>query len=1182
MPRLADDPRAAYLDAGLRGELLDAVLDEFAHTLAGTAPDDGPPSVYGGAEIQAAADALAETLAALGVYDNEVDAAFHALRNRPRSPPQVADDPTVTAVQSMSGVFHALPTLPDEDAALLGERSALLRVRATSVAAAQALLPWRDALPPDGITLSRSAPDELLASAGGPLDEAARRLVELLGGIVRSTDAPARPGLQSALVAFDADVDDPELSATLAANRALPDGGLLAVDDHIRAALPGLHLHPRQKSAVDPLAPFAADRWKLAAQLPPPPFVGRDKDIAWLADRLAAGDDDRPGLIVLHGPSGVGKTSCLRQALAAAGYDDERAPVLWGAVAHEDPEPLRPVVAMVRALADAAPGNRRAAARLARLLDGLGEYLSADDAAELLRYHAVLGSLVGALTEVGDQDEAESLGPRARIAAVRRALVLICTALSHRADGRPVVVVVPGADDWLPLDAAFFTFLAEQLGPRLRLVLVCPRAPRLRKAFTDKFVDARRGLKPLPAGASKSLCASWLGEHVDASAFIEKSKGSPFVLTQAIRLALEQGTIVRTPEGFDTGQVRRKDVWASGERIVRERFAHIPDHVRRVLGFCALFGEVFMPAAAEFVAVRLGVERDALRIALKTLLHTGLLRTQRPRPAAPVFADTVPGQDNPSLAFAHPLVRAVALELLTKDERQTAHELVAEAYDILLPDAEHALPGPLARHLAAAGARRRAAEMCRLAARRAHRWGDAAGAQRYVARGLEQKVPDEVFGLLLEGERNAEGSRQVRVAALKKLLKAAEQSGQPRDRMRGLLCVARFNVLVQDPDKAVPAAHEAVRLAAGLDDERASLQGLRLLALAEFARGRLDDASRALNEAEAAGPGDAQARAALRFQRGVLERARRRPLFALDHFLWARVYRRQAADPSGEAACLDMLAEVLTSLMRYHTAETVLDQALELRRRIGDDSGRAETLAVGAELSLMLADLDTAQARAEKAQALAMDAGLSHLEQRASVLLARIFVAGGDIDEAERILSNLKRRKRDRPVPRIACEIASYTALCKWRKAREAKTAAAKEQMLRAAKSHARTAADLGEAHGVAAGQTLGPALLGATLHALDETADAMLYTQRAFEVASELGPTAPGFEVVALEHAALAVEQDDEDEAQSVYRDAVEALEQSAASLSDDARARFWSLPSRVRLREALTALPAGKREAG
>ena len=1110
---------------------------------------------------------------------------------------------------------------------------ALLRFRVPTGDAARALAGVADVATMGGLVQRvSSSPDELIVTAHGA--DAVGTLVRAAAAV--ATALPEGAPLRCALVVTTGDL----VNDVVAAADLMPPldgtGGRLALDDkalalaHELAELPGL------PGVVDPRAPHGQERWEQSALLARPSFCGRDDDVMACADVLRRGGD-APVALVLGGPPGIGKSSLLRAALREAGVLDEHAALAWGASDALQPTPYAAIVGMVRALARAPAGHPRAPARITQLVHGLAAVLKdAQEQQELLALTDVIRDLLGAGDDL-DDDVAERRSPRTLRTSIRRAVLLIGKALLARAgDDRPLVFVVSAAEAMDAPTRDCLTFVAQRLGPRVRVALLSSSSKlKLPAAFEEIFAVTRRDVRPLKEPDTLAVARDLLDVTDDdldddvrrcLTTLAERAKGSPLFAAHAVRWAVEGGYISR--HGFMAGgwSSTRIDVIGSRlpnriDRLLSARVQRLPTAARQVLGHCAALGSTFLPAAVEFVGLRLGLSRDEVQQAVRLLTETGFLARSQRRAGAPVFIDD--DNNDALLVFEHPLLRAAAEQALSDDEAKAVHGVVADALEALMDT--RAVAPQLARHHKLAERRRRAVEHLVVAVRRARRLDDRQGAITMANEALELVSTDErdvVFTLQLElsavlesSASQGEKAQRTLKDTLKQLVRAADKTGDPHRQALALSRVARFNLFLGDVTKAEEAALRALarareitppsdiaatdgsvdvdtaprgqQLQPALARQQAGRRGssdttrvrdvLRLLALIRFAARDVDGARRALDEARRLTPTtERRVLGGIEHQTGLFLLERNDPLGALEHLLVAFAHKRATADLAGEAACLDAIADVYVRSGHLWTALSLLVRALAIREAIGDDGGFAQSLKNRADVLLMTGDVEAACHEAQRARVLSKSLGLDRLEHQSAVVLARAELTRKDATAAEAILDAVRRRVDDQRDPFSAMECELLSARAKWLRAQGA-VGSARDRLLKSALSRARAAVDLGEKRGYLSGQVLGNALLGEVLLSSGDVSAALPHAQRAAELLDDRTATGLPVEEALSPYIQALRAMGDDDEASAVAGLALSLLTERASRLPEAVRARFWAVPTRqAMLHDATTAAAA------
>ena len=281
-------------------------------------------------------------------------------------------------------------------------------------------------------------------------------------------------------------------------------------------------------------------------------LIGRDRELARLAEQLDRAVAGEGGIVLLAGEAGVGKTRLSEELAEAAAM-----PVLRGAASHDSTPAYGPVVAALRSLLRAAPGA----------LDDcgpLGEHL-----------RLLLPELGPAPAEVDTRTVRE---------AVRCALVTV-------AGERGALVLL---DDLQWSDAATLELLAEMAPTHAETQLLVVVAYRSDEVSRDHPLRRMRGelrrrldlveiaLEPLEEAGTAALLERALGEAPSpplVRAVHDRSQGLPFFVEElasalsseaqlhsgAAGLELAEGSDVAVPETVrDAVLLRCGDLGADG------------------------------------------------------------------------------------------------------------------------------------------------------------------------------------------------------------------------------------------------------------------------------------------------------------------------------------------------------------------------------------------------------------------------------------------------------------------------------------------------------------------------------------------------------------------------------------------------------------------------------------------
>ncbi|HET9739330.1 MAG TPA: BTAD domain-containing putative transcriptional regulator, partial [Solirubrobacteraceae bacterium] len=642
-------------------------------------------------------------------------------------------------------------------------------------------------------------------------------------------------------------------------------------------------------------------------------FVGRDVEMNALADAWADVKVEGPGLVLVEGTAGIGKTRLAAQFADRASR--EGAAVLYGRCDEDLGAPYQPWIDILDQYREVAPPalierhNEAFGPVLARLVPELGRGGAAEaprtNDPEAERY-LLFGAVAHLLAE----------------ASADRPLVVVVDDL-HWADkpsllllrhlfrsGKPMRILVVGvgwggSDD--PSDA-LRDLMRESEATRLEL----------QGLTVDDVLELFEAATQRPPSAS---------ERSFADDLTVETNGNPFFLVQILRHLMESGVIATGPDGWRlTGPVSSIELPEMVQHVIARRTRRLGVPAAELLQVAAVIGREF---DADVLAKVAGQEEPSVLDAL----------------ADAVAARLVVEQGGLRFTFSHALLnRALAAELLAA-RRARLHLAIADAVEALRGDAN---AGEIAHHRLAAGmepdraieaaVRAGAWALARLAPDEAIRWFEAARKALLATRPDDQAGLCEMLIGLGEAQRQA-GDGTYR-ATLLEAATLARRTGDADQLARAVLANSRgFESASGNVDADRVTNLEAAIALLGERDDR---QRARLLAqlqleqtfVADLAERRgLSDEAKAL--AERSGDGT-----------------------TLAHVLWARhavlwtpdllaEHRANAAELQSVAAGLnDLVARfwaacdiVLTSVWSAAAIDEI-DEALSTMEQLADRVGQ--------------------------------------------------------------------------------------------------------------------------------------------------------------------------------------------------------------------------------------------------
>ncbi len=440
------------------------------------------------------------------------------------------------------------------------------------------------------------------------------------------------------------------------------------------------------RHARTPGAGAAALGGRHARDIPrrPDALIGRERELEALGAVLAPAPErgDRPSIVTVRGPSGLGKTVLVTEALARHGTDRL---VAWGRSDQSGlAEPLSSLAAPLQALleaieaqADDATGKLRST--LATALDGTAD--------ALLRTIPALGSWLepSAAHDVALSDRAE----RRRL---HMALQGLLEALADTGR-RPVLVL----DDLQWADPATLTaleWLAESTAfPALTVIGLYRDDEIVEGSAVARTLTALVGshaaaldlpVAPLSADAVATLLCECLGEEPAAAqaltaSVLDHSRGNPLFVVEEIQELWRSGALRRDADSgrwtWDPQALAAVPYSTELASLMHARFRHLEETTREVMAVAACFGRGSDHAS---LAAVLGLDHDEVDRRLAPALRDGLLVGGGGRSAR--------------VEFRHDQMQAAAYDLLSEARRRSLHRSIADRILGEDPDDDSHLP----------------------------------------------------------------------------------------------------------------------------------------------------------------------------------------------------------------------------------------------------------------------------------------------------------------------------------------------------------------------------------------------------------------------------------------------------------------------------------------------------------
>src|SRR5438093_1204933 len=413
--------------------------------------------------------------------------------------------------------------------------------------------------------------------------------------------------------------------------------------------------------------PSLGHRWPRRIMLGAPwarsPFVGRQRELALLHNRLEAVRAGEGQVISLVGPPGVGKTRLLTEFESRLLPDQ----VTWyrgQCLAYGQAMPYLLVRDIVQQVCGITPGDtletRTAAVR--RRLAALGGVVEED---------------VALVLQLLDLPAApETPGPPSPEAQQARTFALLRYMISHAAQRQPLVLAVENVHWVDPTSEAWLGSLIERLGDMAVLLLMTAR-PGYQAPWGAHAAVTRLTLPPLRAQDSQAIMEAVPGAAqlpvARRQQIVAYGAGNPFFVEELTWHAVEHG-LGATP------------VPETVHAVLAARIDQLPAETKDLLQMAAVIGpEVPVPLLQAIAKL----PEDALQRCLVHLQTTELLYETR----------LVPEQ---IYTFKHALTHEVAYGSLLQERRRALHAQIVDALETLYAErlgeqverlAHHALRG---------------------------------------------------------------------------------------------------------------------------------------------------------------------------------------------------------------------------------------------------------------------------------------------------------------------------------------------------------------------------------------------------------------------------------------------------------------------------------------------------------
>jgi class 3 adenylate cyclase/tetratricopeptide (TPR) repeat protein len=407
------------------------------------------------------------------------------------------------------------------------------------------------------------------------------------------------------------------------------------------------------------------------------PFVGRQPELAALAQALERARTGHGQVVAAVGEAGVGKSRLLYECVHS--HRTQGWQVLEAAlVSYGKATPYYPVVELLKRYVHVEDGDEPHTVR-AKVT---GHLLTLDEALQ-----DTIPALLALLDTLPPDSPFLTLDPPQRRQRMLEALKRV---LLRESQAQPLLLVFEDLH-WIDSETqALLESIVESL-PMAKLLLLVNYRPEYQHGWGSKTYYTQLRLDPLPPARADELLQALLGDDPGLAPLmpllIERTEGNPFFLEESVRTLVETGVLIGAPGAYQLGKpLNRLQVPATVQAVLAARIDRLPPEEKRLLQTAAVIGmEVPLP----LLEVIAELPKETLRRGLTHLQGAEFLYETH------LFPNLV-------YTFKHALTHEVAYGSLLLERRRVLHARIVEAVEALGGDrlseqverlAHHALRG---------------------------------------------------------------------------------------------------------------------------------------------------------------------------------------------------------------------------------------------------------------------------------------------------------------------------------------------------------------------------------------------------------------------------------------------------------------------------------------------------------
>jgi DNA-binding SARP family transcriptional activator/predicted ATPase len=460
-------------------------------------------------------------------------------------------------------------------------------------------------------------------------------------------------------------------------------------------------------------------RWQARSAQELTQFVGREAEIARLADLLERAANGAGQVAVVVGEPGMGKSRLVHEFVNSTRV--QGCTVLeTGTSPHETSATYLAIAQLLRAWfgIDERDTQSEAAAKLRRGVDALDRRLAPGATA------------LAALLDLSPQDpQWAALSPAQKR---RRTLEVVSALVMRRSEARPLVLVVEDLHWSDPGTQAVVDHLIDGLGA-CRVLLVLTHRPEYRHASAARSHVTQIRLNPLGADSADRLLRALLGENAELRGLrrqlIDRTAGTPLFLEELVRALAQSGALAGRPGAYRAARpIDAEQIPSSVHAVIAARIDRLPAAQKSLLHTAAVIGQ---DVPLEQLQPIVDLDADTLHELLAGLHAAEFLYPSRSLP-------------EPQFTFKHALIHRVAYEGVLRERRRVLHRRVLEMIEARYAGRLDEHVERLAHHALGAQERRKAVEYLYRSAGKALQRSAHQQAIRYLKQGIEliDALPD--------------------------------------------------------------------------------------------------------------------------------------------------------------------------------------------------------------------------------------------------------------------------------------------------------------------------------------------------------------------------------------------------------------------------------------------------------